>query len=262
MGNAPQSVDRALRILLSFDARDEDRSVAEIASLLGVHKSTASRLTAVLCRNGLLERSHDGGRLSLGPEVARLGLLALAGRDLLAVSRSIMSALAAATEETVTLAILDRGLATTVAQVDTPHVVGTRNWLGRGTPLHATSDGKIFLALGQGVLPRGPLPALTARTQTNRGRLRLELAQIREQGWAQALGELEEGLHGVAAAVLDASGRCQAALSVSGPAYRLTHERVPDIARACAESAARIGALLPATANGGTREVMAARDDP
>jgi DNA-binding IclR family transcriptional regulator len=261
MSNAPQSVERALRILLSFDAHDEDRSVAEIASLLGVHKSTASRLTGVLCRNGLLERTQDNGRIRLGPEIARLGLLALAGRDLLDVAREAMTALAATTEETVTLAILDGGVATTVAQVDTPHVVGTRTWLGRGTPLHATSDGKVLLAFGRGKLPKGPLSALTPRTQTSRAQLQLELAQIREQGWAQALGELEDGLHGIAAPVMDATGRCQAALAVSGPSYRITRDRVAEIGRACAESASRIGVLLTATTSGSTREVMAGRHD-
>lgn len=260
MSNAPQSVERALRILLSFDAQDQEVSVAEIASLLGVHKSTASRLTATLCRSALLERSHDSGRFRLGPEIARLGLLALAGRDLLDVARSSMNSLAARTEETVTLAILDGGLATTVAEIATPHVIGTRSWLGRGTPLHATSDGKVFLAYAGAPLPKGPLTALTARTHTNRTQLRRELAQVRERGWAQALGEFEEGLHGIAAPVLDRSGHCQAALSVSGPAYRMTAEAVPEIGRACAESAAQIGSLLAVTTNGNAVEVVGSRE--
>jgi IclR family acetate operon transcriptional repressor len=256
MSNAPQSVERALRILRSFDAQDQEVSVAEIASLLGVHKSTASRLTATLCRSALLERSRDSGRFRLGPEIARLGLLALAGRDLLDVARGPMNTLAARTAETVTLAILDGGLATTVAEVATPHVVGTRSWLGRGTPLHTTSDGKVFLAYGSAPLPKGPLAAFTPRTHTNRSELRRELAQIRERGWADAFDELEEGLHGIAAPVLDRSGHCQAALSVSGPAYRITTESVPEIGRACAESAAQIGSLLAVTTNGTAREVI------
>ena len=260
MSNEPQSVERALRILRFFDAQEQEVSVAEIASLLGVHKSTASRLTATLCRNALLERSHDSGRFRLGPEVARLGLLALAGRNLLDVARGAMNTLAARTEETVTLAILDGDLATTVAEVATPHVVGTRSWLGRGTPLLATSDGKVFLAYGGVPLPKGPLVQLTPRTHTNRAQLRRELVQIRERGWALALGELEEGLHGIAAPVIDRYGRCQAALSVSGPAYRITTEVVPEIGRACAESAARIGSLLAVTTNGAGREVIGSRN--
>lgn len=261
MSNTPQSVDRALRILLSFDAEDQEVSVAEIASFLGVHKSTASRLTASLQRHDLLERSPGSGRFRLGPEIARLGLLALARRGLLDVARRPMETLAERTTETVTLAILDAGSATTIAQVDTPHVVGTRTWIGRGTPLHATSDGKVFLAFGPAPLPRGRLVGLTSRTHTDRAQLEAELARIREQGWAQALGELEDGLHGIAAPVLDSTGRCQAALSVSGPAYRVTKDRIPLIARACVDSAEQIGSQLAGSTNGTGWEVISDRDD-
>jgi DNA-binding IclR family transcriptional regulator len=250
MGNAPQSVERAVRVLRAFDAEGQDLSVGEIASLLGVHKSTASRLTAGLREHGLLERTPGGDRFRLGPELARLGLLALAGRGLLEMAREPMEALAAATEETVTLAILDGDDLTTVAQVDTPHVVGTRPWVGRSTPLHATSDGKILLAYRAAHLPAGRLASLTRWTHTDRTQLRRELARIREQGWAEADGELEEGLHGVAAPVLDAAGSCRAALSVSGPAYRFTTAKVPEFVQACVENATRIGSQLAATDGG------------
>jgi DNA-binding IclR family transcriptional regulator len=261
MSNTLQSVDRALRILLSFDSEDQEVSVAEIASFLGVHKSTASRLTASLQRHDLLERAPGSSRLRLGPELARLGLLALARGGLLDVARRPMESLAERTTETVTLAIVDGGSATTIAQVDTPHVVGTRTWIGRGTPLHATSDGKVFLAFGRAPLPRGRLAELTARTHTDPARLADELAQIRRQGWAQALGELEEGLHGIAAPVFDSSGRCQAALSVSGPAYRITTDKIPLIARACVDSAEQIGSQLAGSTNGTGWEVTSDRDD-
>jgi DNA-binding IclR family transcriptional regulator len=261
MSNTPQSVDRALRILLSFDAENREVSVAEIASFLGVHKSTASRLTSSLERHQLLERAPDSGRFRLGPELARLGLLALARRGLLEVARRPMETLAEQTKETVTLAILDGGSATTIAQVDTPYVVGTRTWIGRGTPLHATSDGKVFLAFGRAKLPAGRLVELTSRTHTSRPKLEDEVAQIRARGWAQALGELEDGLHGIAAPVLDSAGRCQAALSVSGPAYRITSDKIPLIARACVDSAEQIGSQLAGSTNGTGREVVRDRDD-
>ena len=127
--------------------------------------------------------------------------------------------------------------------------------------MHATSDGKVFLAFGRAPLPNGRLLELTPRTHTNRAQLEAELAQIREQGWAQALGELEEGLHGIAAPVLDSAGRCQAALSVSGPAYRLTKDRIPSIARACVDSAEQIGSQLAGSTNGTGWEVMSDRDE-
>jgi DNA-binding IclR family transcriptional regulator len=83
--------------------------------------------------------------------------------------------------------------------------------------------------------------------------LQRELAEIRRRGWAQAIGELEYGLHGVAAPVLDAAGRCRAALSVSGPSYRLVPDQLPQFASACVEAATRIGSRLAGSTDGGAQ---------
>lgn len=250
MNNPPQSVERALQLLRFFEAEEQAFSIGEIATRLGVHKSTASRLTATLNQAGLLERTRADGRFRLGPELARLGLLALAGRDLIQVARKPMDDVAAATGETVTLAILDGHELTTIAQVDSPHMVGPRSWLGRRTLLHACSDGKVFLAFGRAELPVGPLAVLTSRTVTRRIALEREIEEVRVRGWARAVGELEDGLHGVAAPVRDAAEACRAALSISGPAYRLPAEKLPSVATACVEAATRIGSQLAASAGG------------
>jgi DNA-binding IclR family transcriptional regulator len=250
MSNTLQSVDRAVRILLSFEKEGEEATVGALASLLGVHKSTASRLTATLRKHGLLERSPHGDGFRLGPELARLGMLAVGGRELADVARTSMAELAAATGETVTLGVLQGEDLVTVAQIDSRHVVGPQNWVGRGSPLHASSDGKVMLAFGGAQLKPGRLEPLTERTHTRRDQLARELEQVRRQGWAQAVGELEHGLHGVAAPVIDASGRCRAVLSVSGPAYRLPAETLPSVGAACRRAADEIGWLLVASSHG------------
>ena len=244
MSNTLQSVERALRILLSFEEEGEEKTLGETATLLSVHKSTASRLVATLRKHGLLERDGSGDRFRLGPEVARLGMLALGERGLSEVAREPMAELAAQTGETVTLGVLQAGELTTVVQFDSRYVVGPQNWVGRRTPIHATSDGKVWLAFGDAKLPPGRLAALTKRTHTRRGDLARELETIRRRGWATAVGELEEGLHGVAAPVVDGSGRCRAALSVSGPSYRIRPEDLPRLAELCRRTARRIGALV------------------
>ena len=72
---------------------------------------------------------------------------------------------------------------------------------------------------------------------------------MRAGGWASALGELEEGLQGVAAPVLDAEGRCHGALGVSGPSYRGSADAVARLAEECALAAREIGARLSAAGN-------------
>ena len=68
-------------------------------------------------------------------------------------------------------------------------------------------------------LPR--LPSYTAETVTTRARLRRELAEVREQGYAVAVDELEVGLTAIAAPIRNAHGDVIASLSVSGPTFRL-----------------------------------------
>lgn len=241
-----ETVDRALQLLSAFDSADaRELTVGALAERLGIHRSSASRLAATLAQRGFLERAPGTDAFRLGPALGRLGLLALSDRELLSEAREVMERVARDTGETVVLSMLDGAEAVDVAQATGPHLVGTRNWIGRRSPLHAASDGKVFLAFA-GARPRpGRLAAITSTTITDRRRLAEEIEAVRSRGWASVEGELEEGLNGVAAPVFDTSERCAAALSVSGPAYRLAAARIPEMAgvvrQACAEIGARLG---------------------
>jgi DNA-binding IclR family transcriptional regulator len=242
MSNALQTADRVLQILGAFGSHSRELSIGSIAGALGVHKSTASRLAATLVRRGFLERQKR--ILRLGPEVNRLGLLALSNRDLSAVSIDAMRWLSSETGETVHLAVLEGSEALNVAQADGPAIVGIGNWIGRKTSLHCAANGKVLLAFGETGPLRDPLPALTPRTIASIKALRKQLRQVRETGWASNTGELEEGLNAVAVPVFDATGSCRAALSVSGPSYRVSPDRYPRLADLCKQAARLIGFRL------------------
>lgn len=229
-----ETVDRALQMLLAFDG-DERASltVAALAARLGIHRSSASRFAATLAARGFLERVPGSEAFRLGPAITRLGLLALGARGLIDAARPVMERLAQETGEAVVLSVLEGAEAVDVAQVDGPFLIGMRNWVGRRAPLDVSSDGKVLLAFGDA----SPPPPTGAATPE-------ELAAVRERGWASVEGELEPGLNGVAAPVWDAAGRCVAALSVSGPAYRLPAERFPEVAERVRAAAGDIAARL------------------
>jgi DNA-binding IclR family transcriptional regulator len=212
-----QSADRALAILAAFDERRRAVGVTELAAELGLHKSTVSRLLAALEKRGLVRR--DGDRFVPGWELARLGGLALQGLALVDAARRPLEQLAADTGETVNLAVAQgRDRVLNILQVDGAHLVGVTDWTGRTTPLDSTANGKVLVAFG----------AASSKSLSPG-----EVDRIRTQGYATALGELEPGLHAVAAPVFDASGACIAAVSVAGPAYRLTTDRLADLGRQC-----------------------------
>src|SRR4051794_39638158 len=132
-----QSVDRALTVLDLLAQRGEV-GVTDLAAELGVHKSTAFRLVTALERRQLVEQVVDRGKYRLGLGVLRLAA-ATAGRlDVTKEGQPVCERLAREFGETVNIAILDETSAMNVLQEYGTSAVGSRNWIGQRTPLHAT----------------------------------------------------------------------------------------------------------------------------
>lgn len=243
-----RSVDRAVTVLEIVAARGEI-GITELAEELGVHKSTASRLVAALARRGLLEQKGDRGRIALGFGVVRLAAAATGSMDLARLGQPTCQQLAEVVGETVNLAVHDGEAAINVAQEFGASSVTTRNWVGRRTPLHATSAGKVLLAYmsdaDRRAVLRRRLPRYTESTITEAAALRTELARVVDEGNARSFEELEVGLHAVAVPVWGAGDVVVAALSAAGPAYRLPRRRaraiVPDLRTAAEELSTRLG---------------------
>jgi IclR family transcriptional regulator, acetate operon repressor len=231
-----QTADRALQVLQLFRAPADALSVTEIADRLGIHRSTASRLVSTLRARGFLERTAVGDLVRLGPEVARLGRVTLAGRELATIAQPLMERLAARTGETVTLAVVAGGEALTVAQAGGRHVVSSGKWVGLRTPVHCTADGKVLLAFGAVTAPDGALERRTEGTIADPAALERELGEARTRGFAISEGEFEPGLVGLAAPVRQ-DGACVAALCISGPQYRLDRAVAHELAPVCIEHA-------------------------
>lgn len=243
-----QSVDRAVRVL-EILARQGEAGVSEIARELGVHPSTASRLIGALLGHDLVEHPGPRGRYRLGVGILRLAGATAGQLDLTTQAQPVCDALAAELDETTNVAILSGGVAVNVCQAQGSTAVAAQNWVGQRTFLHATSSGKVLLAHladdEREAIVNGRLTRFTPRTLTSSKALREELRSIREGGCAWALEEYEEGLNAVAAPIRARDGTVVAAISVSGPAYRLSEELIPDaceaVMRAAAEVSRRMG---------------------
>ncbi|MEU2716490.1 IclR family transcriptional regulator [Streptomyces sp. NPDC007205] len=246
--SAVQSVDRAVSVL-EILARHGEAGVTEIAEELDVHKSTAFRLLGVLENRGLVAQAKDRGKYYLGAGVLRLAGAAAVRLDISQEGVPVCREVADELGETVNIAVLDDDAAVNIMQARGTASVTAQNWLGRRTPLHATSSGKVLLAhmpptLREGLLARS-LPRFTDRTITGAAMLRAELEAVVEQGYGVTIEELELGLAAVAAPVRAHDGKVIAAISVSGPVYRLNPDRLPEVAKrtvaAGAELSRRMG---------------------
>jgi IclR family acetate operon transcriptional repressor len=99
--------------------------------------------------------------------------------------------------------------------------------VGRRVPLHTSGVGKAILAQlppaeVDAILERSGLPAQTDTTITDPSALHHQLDGVRTKGYAADVGEYEIGVSCVAVPLPGAFAL--AALSVSGPAARLTPE--------------------------------------
>ncbi|MCK7624878.1 IclR family transcriptional regulator [Streptomyces sp. RS10V-4] len=236
-----QSVERAVSVLESL-ARLGEAGVTELAAELGVHKSTAFRILGVLENRGLVEQEKERGKYFLGTGVLRLAGAAAIRLDISQEGQPVCRALADATGETANIAVLDGDAAVNIMQARGAAAVTAFNWLGRRTPLHATASGKVLLAhlpddRREALLGR-PLPRFTAHTVTDPGAVRAELAAVLASGSAWTAEEFETGLNAVAAPVRSYDGSVVGAIGVSGPAYRMAGERLPELAEASVRAAA------------------------
>ncbi|MGY4650655.1 IclR family transcriptional regulator [Mycobacterium sp. URHB0021] len=240
-----QSVDRAL-YALELLARHGEAGVTDLAAEIGVHKSTAFRLLGALEERELVEQAHERGKYRLGFGILRLAS-AVSGRlDVTQQGREICERLAGEVGETVNIAVLRSHYAVNVDQARGPSAVGTHNWVGELTPLHATSSGKVLLAsmssqARRELLESAGLTRFTERTITSIDDLDRQLGSVARDGYVVSFEELEHGLNAVAAPIRDHTGMVVAALSVSGPGYRLTEERALEIAPAVASAADAVG---------------------
>ncbi|WP_406233168.1 IclR family transcriptional regulator [Nocardia sp. NBC_01009] len=244
---AVQSVDRAL-LVMEIIAKLGQAGVTEIAAELGVHKSTVSRLVAVLESRGYVEQLSERGKYRLGFSIVRLAGSTSAQVDLVGQSQGACNELAITSGETTNLAVLDGNRIINIVEAMGPGSIALRSWVGQSCPAHATSSGKVLLA---GLEPSemrkrvgAKLEAFTDNTLTKVADLAAELVEVRNNGWASVREELEIGLNAVAAPVYDSNGAIIAALSVSGPAYRLAPDGFARAAELTIASAADISRRL------------------
>lgn len=245
-GAGVQSVDRALTILEQL-ARHGEAGVTEIAGELGVHKSTAFRLVATLEAHRLVEQTEDRGKYRLGVGLLRLAGATTARLDLVQEARPVCRQLAADTGETVNIAVLSESSALYLDQVAGSSALQPHNWVGQHIPLHATSNGKVLLSgLDRRQLDNvlSKLTAYTPSTITAKSKLRAELDQVREQGYALAVDELEVGLTAAAAPIRNAHGDTVASMSVSGPTFRVNDERIDEVVQAVVAAAEEVSRRL------------------
>jgi DNA-binding IclR family transcriptional regulator len=224
-----QSVRKAIT-LLRATAEERDANVSSLARAAGLPRATALRMIQTLEQEGFLLRNPGDDRVLLGPELLRLARNTDEQLLLREASRPIIGGLVANLRETVTLSVVAAdGDLDVVYQVDAPHQLRPRSWLGQRFPLHASAGGKVLLASYDEArlerFLREPLVRFTPSTITIAEALRSELERIRELRYSYVIDELEEGLSAVGTGIRGQTDELLAVLAVAGPTQRLDPRR-------------------------------------
>ncbi len=220
-----QSVERAIAILRSFTELEPELRVTELAHRLDLHKSTVSRILATLQRGGLVSQNPESGKYRLALGLISLAGVALGRLDVRGVAQPYLNHLVAFTQETVNITVLEGLECVNIERARSPQPIRYEGWIGRRTPLHCTAAGKILLAYmpddERSVRLALPLAKYTSKTETDAETLEKLLGQVRLQGYAIVHEQFEDGFSGIAAPIFNHEGRVIAAVSVSGPTYRI-----------------------------------------
>jgi IclR family transcriptional regulator, KDG regulon repressor len=242
-----QVLDRALRALETLADAPGGLGVTELGRRLGVDKSTAHRLLATFVHRGYVRVDPRTQRYLLGIRLVGLGASAWRGVDLAETARPVLETLRDESGEAAHLAVLMDGEAVFLAKASAPGALTVNVGVGSRAPVHCTSLGKALLAwLAEpelhALLSESTFPRFTARTITDAEDLTRHLKLVRERGWALDDEERDVGLRCLAAPVRDAGELVIAAVGISGPAARVTLDRVDALAEQVVAAALAVSA--------------------
>ncbi|WP_405589277.1 IclR family transcriptional regulator [Streptomyces sp. NBC_01190] len=242
-----QSLERAFDLLERMADSGGEVGLSELSATSGLPLPTIHRLMRTLVACGYV-RQQPNRRYALGPRLIRLG--EGASRLLGSWARPYLAELVDATGETANMALLDGDEVVYVAQAPSRHSMRMFTEVGRRVLPHSTGVGKALLAdLPAGevraLLARTGMPAATEHTITEPDLFIAELERIRDRGYAVDDNEQELGVRCLAVSVPDAP--TAAAISVSGPAGRLTEAATEAMVPVLLAVARRLAAALADT---------------
>ncbi len=244
-----RSVRRALDILDLLLRHNQPVTVAQIIAELRIPKSSAYELVRTLSDGGYLGPAGKGAGLFLGRRLFELGMAYRSQVDLLRDGSRIAEELRNETGETVQLSVLENNLMMVLFKEEGIRPlriisnIGSRvpvNWAAAGRLLVSDLDDKALASLLTATVRQSP----TGRATLDVAKLIAQIRKFRRQGYATELNEANEHAGCVAAPVIDASGRCVAALSIAAPEQRLARPNRDQLIAAVIAAAEKLSQRL------------------
>lgn len=241
MSESIRAVERALEVLMCFTSQTPELTMTQISEMVGINKSTIHRLLATLEGKRFVERDQVTGMYRPGIRLLQMAFLTLEHNDLRRLAAPFLHKLCDQFRENVNLSVLDDTDVVYLDVIESPQRVKLAAMPGQRLPAFCTASGKAILAFLpeekiQDILARG-IPRYTQNTLTTEEAFLDDMRRTRERGYAFSEQEFEDGINAIAAPI------CHhpiASVSIAGPAYRLTRERMIEIGSTLLETVKEI----------------------
>jgi DNA-binding IclR family transcriptional regulator len=234
--NLVQTLQRASAVLDILGQSPQGISIRNLSTQIGLSKGTTHRLLSSLAYLGYVRQDPKTRNYFLGFKLVELGNLLLSQLDLRKEAEPFLRDLAEKSKETVHLVFLDRNEIVYIDKLETDHNPGglrMASRVGLRNPAHSCAVGKVLLShlseekLRRLIQEKG-LTKRTENTITNPFQLEEHLKNVRAQGYAIDNEENEKGIRCVAAPVYNEAGKAVAAISISGPSFRVTKKVIQE----------------------------------
>ncbi len=244
-----QSVTRALSLLELLGEDDEGYRLSDLAERSGLSPSTVHRLLTTMEQKRFVQFDPYTHLWHVGRQSFSVGAAFVRRRNFVAETIPFLRRIRDLTRETVNLAVAEEGEVVILTQVESREIVRAITRAGGRAPMTSSGVGKAILATYSpedvsAIVQRYGLPRVTPKSIIRAGELHDALNRVRSQGYAVDDEENAIGLRCVAAVIFNEHSEALAAISVSGPATRISDERLVSLGRIVSEAADEITSAL------------------
>ena len=250
---ATSTAQKVAQLLLAFEVDSAggsiDRSVSDLARIVGRERSQVSRMLQSLRQAHVVEQDPETRRYRLGWRV-RVMAAGAGDQMLLRAARPMLQTLVARTGEVALLSVQEANRSLTVMREESQNSLQGGGWVGRRSPMHYTASGRALMFDADDELVEaltaedfGPHTRSARNAPRNLEELLERLHAERRQGYAVASEEIEVGLTSLGTPVRNTQGHIVAVLNVSGPTPRMI-DHVGNTARLLIAASATITRAL------------------
>lgn len=228
-----QTLEKALEVIeILKNGPREGLRIKELSDSLGMGKSTVHRILDTLAAHRYVEKTAEGSRYRLSWKLFEIGNVIPRQRNLENIDLTILRDLCEKFKETVNLGIRVNSTLVIVSKADPQQVaIKAGLYVGEQEPLHVTALGKVLISEIniRELFGDKPLEQYTPHTITSLDALEEHLETVKKQGYAIDDEEYSVGLFCIAMPIRDYRQEIVAALSISGPAFRLNFSKILSI---------------------------------